>query len=260
MVAHRRRPPAGTAKAPTRPGAAGCAGPSSNGSQTVSGSKDLVEDRFRLVLVGVLCQSQLRDQDLARLGQHPLLAGGQPAVTLPAPQVAHDLRHLHHVAAVQLLEVRLVTARPVGRLLDVRCAQDVEDAVQTFLVDDVTDADQVEVARRNAYDEILLCHDAEDEVLLVLPLDRAHLDVFDDSGPVIGIHNRFAHGERHILQYHPSWVSILTRAATFSIWRLCRSDAVSGLDRSVADVPATRARRLGVSALARAGSGADGGY
>src|SRR4029079_5885549 len=91
-----------------------------------SGGEHLVEDGLGLVLVGVLGQGQLGDEDLARLGQHPLLAGREATVTLAAPQVANDLGHLHHVAAVQLLEVGLVAARPVGRLLDVRSAQDVE--------------------------------------------------------------------------------------------------------------------------------------
>jgi hypothetical protein len=86
----------------------------------------------------------------------------------------------------------------------VRGTQDVEDAVESFLVDDVANADEVEVAGRHADHEILLGHDAKNEVLPVLTLDRPHLDVFDDSRAVIGIYDRFAHGERHILQYHPS--------------------------------------------------------
>src|SRR6478735_3445182 len=163
-----------------------------------SGSEDLVEDRLGLVLVRVLGQRQLGDEDLARLGQHPLLAGREAAVTLAAPQVADDLRHLHDVAAVQLLEIGLVATRPVGRLLDVRGTEDVEHTVETLLVDNVTNPDQVEVAGRNSYDQVLLGDDPQNEVLPVLSLDLPHLDVLDDCGPVIWIDDRFADGESHV--------------------------------------------------------------
>jgi len=42
----------------------------------VLGGQDLVEDGFRLVLVGLLSQGQLAHQNLAGLGQHALLASG----------------------------------------------------------------------------------------------------------------------------------------------------------------------------------------
>src|SRR4029078_10597817 len=127
--------------------------------------------------------------------EHPLLPGREAAVALTTPQVADDLGHLHHIATVQLLEVRLVATRPVGRLLDVCRAEDVEHAVETLLVDDVPDAHQVEVARRNANAQALLCDDPEYEVLPVFSLDGPHLDVFDDSCSVIRVNNRFADRE-----------------------------------------------------------------
>src|SRR4051794_27600063 len=105
-----------------------------------SGGENLVEDGLGLVLVGVLGKSKLRHKDLASLGEHSLLPGRQPTLTLTAPQVAYDLRDLDHVAARQLLEVGLVAAGPVGRLLGVRRAQHLEDPVQALLADDVTDA------------------------------------------------------------------------------------------------------------------------
>src|SRR5438045_3568997 len=40
----------------------------------------LVEQRLRLVLVGVLRQRQFADEDLPCLGEHALLAGRQPAL------------------------------------------------------------------------------------------------------------------------------------------------------------------------------------
>jgi hypothetical protein len=71
---------------------------------------------------------------------------------------------------VELLEVGLVAARPVGRLLDVGGAQHVEDAIQAVLVDHVTNPDQVEVARGHTDHEVLLGDDPKDEVLRSSPL------------------------------------------------------------------------------------------
>src|SRR5258708_5911782 len=90
------------------------------GSGPASAGQNLVEDGLGLVLVGLLGEGELGDQDLPGLGQHPLLTGGQPAVVLAAPQVTDDLGHLDDVARGELLQVGLVPARPVGRLLGVR--------------------------------------------------------------------------------------------------------------------------------------------
>src|SRR5258708_24772946 len=97
------------------------------------GGQDLIENDCRPVVVRVLGKRELTDQDLTRLGQHPLLACGQAPLLVPAPQVTDDLGHLVHVAGGQLLEVRLVPARPVGRLFGVRRAKHLEDLVQAFL-------------------------------------------------------------------------------------------------------------------------------
>src|SRR5687767_1136687 len=75
-----------------------------------SGGQDLVEDGLGLLLLGVLRQGELGDEDLACLGEHALLAGGEPAVGVAAGQVADDLGHLDDVAGGELLEVGLVPA------------------------------------------------------------------------------------------------------------------------------------------------------
>ena len=77
-------------------------------------------------------------------------------------------------------------------------AQDVEHLVEARPVDDIAYADEIEVICRNADNQVLLCDDPQYEVLPVLSLDRPHLDVLDDCGPVIGIDNRFADGESHV--------------------------------------------------------------
>jgi hypothetical protein len=99
---------------------------------------------------------------------------------------------------VQLLEVGLVTTRPVGRLVRHDGPEHVEDAVEAFLVNDVADTHEVEVARRHPDHEVLLGDNAKNQVLLLFSLDGAHLDVFDDRGPVIWINDRFADSETHM--------------------------------------------------------------
>jgi hypothetical protein len=66
--------------------------------QPASGRENLVEQSLGLVLVSLLGQRQLAHQDLPGLGQHALLASGQTAFPVPAPQIAHHLSDLVDVA------------------------------------------------------------------------------------------------------------------------------------------------------------------
>ena len=50
-----------------------------------SRSQNLIEDGFRLGVVGAFGKRQLTDQNLARLGQHALLARGQAALLVAPP-------------------------------------------------------------------------------------------------------------------------------------------------------------------------------
>src|ERR1700679_3754507 len=109
--------------------------------------ENLVQQCFGLVLVGLLGQGQFADEDLPRLGEHALLAGGQTALLVPAPEVTDDLRHLVDVARGELLQVGLVTTRPVGRFLGVRGAEHFEHALEPFLANNVTNADELRVIR-----------------------------------------------------------------------------------------------------------------
>src|SRR5262249_5396063 len=102
-----------------------------------SAREDLVEQRLGLVLVRLLRERQLADEDLPGLREHALLAGGQAALAVTSPQIADDLSDLVHVAGRQLLQVRLVPARPVGRLLGVRGTQDLEYPLKAFLPDNI---------------------------------------------------------------------------------------------------------------------------
>src|SRR5690606_27883184 len=90
------------------------------------GGQNLVQNARGLLFVGLLGQSELRHQNLACLRKHALLASGKSAVLIATPQVANDLRNLDHVTGCELLEVRLVTARPVGGLLDERSTKNIE--------------------------------------------------------------------------------------------------------------------------------------
>ena len=205
------------------------------------GGQHLVEQRPRPPLVGALGQRQLADQDLPSLGEHPLLAGGQAAVLLAAPEVAHDLGHLVHVAGGELLEVRLVPARPVGRLLGVRRAQHLEHPVQTLLANHVADADDLGVVRGNPDGQVAL-RNLEDEVLLLLALDRPGLDGLDESGTVVRVDDGLADLENHVSSSPFRYPQVNTPGAAVSQG----IDAVfagQGLDKSASRRARPRERR-----------------
>src|SRR5690606_26129948 len=79
-----------------------------------------VELGFNLLLGAVLRQHQLADQNLSGIVEHLPLAGGEAFLSIPDGEVAHDLRDLKDISALDLLQVRTVPAIPVlghGRLL-----------------------------------------------------------------------------------------------------------------------------------------------
>src|SRR6266702_3122581 len=102
-----------------------------------SGREDLVEQRLGLVLVGLLGERELADEDLPGLREHALLAGRQAALAVTTPEVTDNLGDLVHVTGCEFLEVGLVPARPVGRLLGIRGPQDLEDPFESFLPDTI---------------------------------------------------------------------------------------------------------------------------
>src|ERR1700735_4111194 len=183
-----------------------------------SGGEDLVEQRLSLVLVGLLSQCELADQDLPCLGQHALLARRQATLPVPAPQIADDLGYLVHVARGELLKVGLVPSRPVGRFLGVRGAKHLEHLFQPFLPDNVPYAYQLRIVSGNAYGQVTLV-DLENEVRLVLTLDRTGLDLFDASSPMVGVDDRVADLKSHVA-HTPSAKAMLARPQGFLT---CRS-------------------------------------
>ena len=98
---------------------------------------------------------------------------------------------------MQLLQICLVPTRPVGGFLDVLSAQNAEDALEPVLVHDVADADEIEVARGHANDQIALRNDAKDEVFALFTFDRSGLDVLDDCSTVVRVNDGFADRESH---------------------------------------------------------------
>src|SRR4051812_25299101 len=190
--APRRRPLPAAATMPTA-----CTGVIRVEQERSSAGEDLVEEDLRLVLVGALGERELADEDLAGLREHPLLAGREAAVLVAAPEVAHDLGHLVHVTGGQLLEVGLVAARPVGRFLGVRGAQNLEDLVQAFLTDDVTHADDLRVVSRHTHRQVAL-GDLQHEVGLLDALDGPLLDRLDECGTVVRIDDSLADSEAHV--------------------------------------------------------------
>src|SRR5665213_162102 len=173
------------------------------------GGEDLVKDRFGLVLVRAFGEGQFAHQNLTRLREHPLLACGQPALAIAAPQVANDFCHLVDVARRQLLEVRLVPARPVGGLFGVRRAKHLEHPIKALLAHDVADTDKLGVVSGNPNREVTLSY-FKDEVNALLAIDYTTLDGFDQCSPVMGVDNCLADVERHVALV-PSAAPILPR-------------------------------------------------
>src|SRR5690606_37250887 len=143
-----------------------------------------------------LSERKLRNQNLAGLREHALLSRREAAVLVSTPQVANNLRHLDDIARRDLLQVRLVTARPVRRLLHKGRTKHIENLAQTVLVDDVTNTDKVDILRGDLDREITLS-DVKLQVNLLFTPDGSFLDLSDGCGPVMGVNDSLADLEKH---------------------------------------------------------------
>jgi len=162
-----------------------------------SGRENLVEQGLGLVLVGLLGQCQLADQDLPRLGEHALLAGGKAALPIAPPEVPDDLGYLVHVTGSELLQVGLVAPGPVRRLFCMRRAEHLENPLKPFGAYHIPNAHQLGIVSGNAYGQVTLV-DLEDQISPILAFYGASLDRFDASSPVVRIDDGIADVERHV--------------------------------------------------------------
>src|SRR5689334_8647958 len=165
-----------------------------------TGGRRLAEHLVELVLRGLLVDVQrereLRHEDLARTGEHALLTRGQALVLLADREVPDDLGHLVDVAALQLLDVVLEAARPVGRHARFLLAQHREDLFDLFVVDDVAETDLVGVVGRHLQGEVAV-REPQDQVVLLLA-ERLHLlALLDGRRAVVGIDDLVTDIEGH---------------------------------------------------------------
>jgi len=114
-----------------------------------------------------------------------------------APQIADDLGNLDDVTRRKLFQVRLVTARPVGGLFHDGVTKYGEYALQARFVNDIANADHLNVVGWNFNGEVSL-GDAELEVLLLFAHHHANLDFDDACCTVVRVHDCFAYFERHL--------------------------------------------------------------
>gem|GEM_PF-4937537 len=160
------------------------------------------DDLVGLLVVDTFCERKLTDEDLARLGEHALLTGGQAAVLVTAPQVADDFGDTVDVAGGETFLVGLVATGPVARLLDIGLTQDRENLLQTLFPDDIAHADELCVGGRDLHQEITL-EDPQDEVVDALTLELPLLDSLDLCGTVVGVDDNVPDVELHDAQvYH----------------------------------------------------------
>lgn len=90
-----------------------------------------------------------------------------------------------------------------------RCPQDLEDLVEAFLTDYVTYAYILCVVCGNPYGEIALSN-LENEIFLLLTLDGADFDSFDQRRTVMGVYDGVSDLKNH-LSRAPFDLSSLTR-------------------------------------------------
>src|SRR5262249_58848774 len=126
-----------------------------------------------------------------------------------------------------VLELRLRPARPGGRLLGIRRAQDLEYSLKAFLPDYIPYTDKFRVVCWNPHRQVTLI-DLENEVGPILALDRTDLDFLDPSSPMVRIDDGVADLESHVART-PSAAPILPRGAMHNShgWsQRCRSKAL----------------------------------
>lgn len=84
---------------------------------------------------------------------------------------------------MEFFKVGLVTARPVGWLLNIGLTKDLENIFEALVVNDVTNADKVKIAGWHSHNQIILSENPQNEVELFLAFNSASLDIFDHAAP-----------------------------------------------------------------------------
>src|SRR5262249_951798 len=112
----------------------------------------------------------------------------------------------------ELLQIGLVPARPVGRLFGIRSPQDLKDPLEALLSDYISHTDKFRIVRGNPHRQVTLV-DLENEIRLILALDRTDLYFFDPSSPMVGVNDGVADLESHVART-PSAVAMLPRRGT----------------------------------------------
>src|SRR5437588_1516807 len=156
--------------------------------------QDLVDHGLGLLLRASRGEHELGHEDLAGLGEHPLLTGRQALLAFADREVPDDFRHLIDVARAQFLDVVLEPTAPVRGHLGLVLAQDVEDLGDFLLGHDVAKPDVLRAVDRDHQGEIAV-RQAQDEVLLAFPEEVPFAKVFNDSGAVFRMNYRVAFSE-----------------------------------------------------------------
>src|SRR5438105_5587999 len=156
----------------------------------------VVELLLGLLLGDADGEGQLGDEDLTSLGEHALLAGRQAFVLVANRQVPHDLRDLVDVARLELLDVVLEPARPVGGHPRLLLAKDGEDLLDLLVVDDLPEPYLLGVVARDHEREVAV-GELEHEVFAVFAEHIALLPALDDGCAVMRIHDLVSDVEGH---------------------------------------------------------------
>src|SRR5215211_657380 len=151
----------------------------------------LIQPLGRLLLVETLRVHQLADQDLLRLDEHLLLAGGETLVPVAQRQVPYDLGELEDVARLHLVPVVLEPAVPVLRHRRPVARERLDDFLDGLLADDLPQADRLAVVGGNVHGHVVV-KDLNSEVLTLLSQNLARFLLHDSACPVVWIHHLVA--------------------------------------------------------------------
>src|SRR5207302_10083176 len=157
----------------------------------VRARQDTLEPLSGGLFVQVLRVHELAGEDLLRLDEHLLLAGGEALFAIAKRQVPHDLGELEDVAGLHLVAVVLEAAVPVLRHLRAAASKSLDDDLDHVLADHLSEPDLLGVLRRDV-DGHIVVQDLDRQVLTLLAEHLALFLLYDRTCPVVRIHHLVA--------------------------------------------------------------------
>jgi len=155
-----------------------------------------LHDLAGIVLGDADCQRDLGQQRRRRFLEQILLAERERTTLTTAYQISHDSGQLQRIAGGDRRAIGLVATRPLGLFTDSRAAEHLSQPVELADARDVTDADLVGLADRNA-DHQFAADDLEFGVIDPFTTDRAGHDLGHHGWTVVGMNHGLTNMKLH---------------------------------------------------------------